>query len=81
MILALPKHDAKGDYPVRQAAQVMLSRRVIADRKAARLTQAELAKRTGLRVETISRIENGKNMPDVATVDKIEAAITDARCS
>jgi transcriptional regulator with XRE-family HTH domain len=35
------------------------------------LTQANLARRAGIRPETLSRLEKGKSTPDVDTVDKI----------
>ena len=38
------------------------------------LTQAELAKRARVRVETLSRLEHAKHSPNVATVDKIVRA-------
>jgi len=44
-------------------------------RKKAKLTQAQLAKRAGIRVATISRPESGKHIPSDATMEKIEAAI------
>jgi predicted transcriptional regulator len=34
-----------------------------------------LAKRAGVRVETLSRLEHGKHSPNVATVDKIVRAL------
>lgn len=41
------------------------------------LSQAEVARRAGIRVETLSRIENGHGNPTVATVRKILRAIAD----
>ncbi|MDX2199565.1 MAG: helix-turn-helix transcriptional regulator [Phycisphaerae bacterium] len=38
-------------------------------------TQAQLAARAGIRVETINRIEKGHNTPDFATIRKIAAAL------
>jgi DNA-binding XRE family transcriptional regulator len=67
----LPKPHAKGNYPAVEAARVLLARKIIRRRRAAGLTQAELAKRAGVRVETLSRLEHARHSPNVATVDKI----------
>jgi DNA-binding XRE family transcriptional regulator len=47
-------------------------------RLAAGLTQAEVARRAGIRVETLSRLENARGNPTVATVSKIVRAINRA---
>jgi DNA-binding XRE family transcriptional regulator len=39
--------------------------------KSTGLTQTDLARRTGIRPETLSRLKKGKSTPDVETVDKI----------
>jgi DNA-binding XRE family transcriptional regulator len=44
-------------------------------RLATGLTQAEVARRAGIRVETLSRLENARGNPTVATVSKIVRAI------
>ena len=72
---SLPKPDAKGNYPAIESARVLLARKIIRRRRAAGLTQAELAKRAGVRVETLNRLEHGKHSPNVATVDKIVRAL------
>lgn len=46
-------------------------------RRRIRLSQAEVARRAGIRVETLSRIENGHGNPTVATVRKILRALAD----
>ena len=46
----LPQPDAKGNYPAVEAARVLLARKLIRRRRAAGLTQAELARRAGVRV-------------------------------
>jgi DNA-binding XRE family transcriptional regulator len=71
----LPKPDAKGNLPAVEAARVLLARKIMRRRRAARLTQTELAKRAGVRVETVSRLEHAKHSPNVATVDKIVRAL------
>lgn len=44
-------------------------------RRAAGLSQAELAEKAGIRAETLSRLENGRGNPTVATVKKILYAL------
>jgi len=39
------------------------------------VSQAELARRAGIRAETLNRIERGRTTPDVATIAKIERAL------
>ena len=72
---ALPKPDAQGNYPAIEYARVSLARKIIKARRAAGLSQAELARRAGIRPETLNRIEKGKHTPSVATLDKIERAL------
>jgi DNA-binding XRE family transcriptional regulator len=69
--LQLPEADAEGNYPAVESARIVLARQIIRRRRAAGLTQSALAKRAGVRVETLSRLEHGKHSPNVATVDKI----------
>lgn len=42
------------------------------------LSQAELARQSGVRVETLNRIERGKTTPDFSTIRKLVAAIRKA---
>ena len=68
---ALPEPDAEGNYPAVASARIVLVRQIIRRRRAAGLTQCDLAKRAGIRVETLSRLEHGKHSPNIATVDKL----------
>ncbi|MDO8628868.1 MAG: helix-turn-helix domain-containing protein [Phycisphaerales bacterium] len=52
-----------------------IARDIIRERKALRLTQAQLAKLAGVRQETICRLEKGLHSPTVRTVDKIDRAL------
>jgi len=67
----LPPRLPSGNYPAVQAVRVGLARKLIKRRWAAHLTQAELARRAGVRAETINRIEKAKVSADTATVTKI----------
>jgi transcriptional regulator with XRE-family HTH domain len=52
---------------------------MIRSRREARLTQTELARRSGIRQETLSRIESGKSKASVRTVEKIQKALARQR--
>jgi DNA-binding XRE family transcriptional regulator len=70
----LPAPDANGNYPAIAYGRLLLARRIVAARSRAGWSQAELARRAGVRKETIHRIEAGKNNPDQSTFTKIEKA-------
>jgi DNA-binding XRE family transcriptional regulator len=55
-----------------------LAERLVRRRGAAGLSQAELARRAGIRPETLNRIERGRTTPDFATVRKLVVAINAA---
>ncbi len=54
---------------------VSLAEKLLRRRLAARLTQAELARRAGVRPETLNRIERGHTTPDFATIRKLVVAM------
>jgi len=74
----LPKPMAGGRFLAVEYARASLARKIIRERRAAGLAQAELARRAGIRPETLNRIEKGRTTPDVATIAKIESALTQA---
>lgn len=74
----LPKPDADGNYPAVEYARASLARKIIRDRAAAGLTQRELAKLAGISFEHLCRIETGKHVPSVPTIDKIDRALRQA---
>jgi DNA-binding XRE family transcriptional regulator len=76
---ALPKLDGRGRFPAVEYARISLARKVIKARHQAGWTQAELARRAGIRPETLNRIEKGKTTPDTATMVKIEQALKSSR--
>ncbi|HUG92693.1 MAG TPA: helix-turn-helix transcriptional regulator [Planctomycetaceae bacterium] len=71
----LPEADADGTRPARESMRVMLAREIIVDRRRLGLTQAELARRAGIRPETLNRIEQRRHSPSIATVEKIDRAL------
>jgi DNA-binding XRE family transcriptional regulator len=76
---ALPLAGADGHYPAVAYARASLARKIIKARRAAGLSQAELARRAAIRPETLIRIEKGKTTPDTATIAKIERALEKAK--
>ena len=70
-----PKADARGRFPALEYARVSLARDLIRARKGAGLSQQALANLTGLRQESISRLETGKYTARPGTVNKIMDAI------
>ncbi|MBI3463306.1 MAG: helix-turn-helix transcriptional regulator, partial [Planctomycetes bacterium] len=71
----LPTPDAEGCYPAIETVRVLIAQDIIRARRRLGLTQAELAERAGVRVETISRLEHAKHSPSIRTVDKIDRAL------
>ena len=76
----LPKADRNGNVPAVAYAKASLARKIIRDRVAAGLSQKELASRAGVRVETLCRIETGKHVPSVATIEKLDRALRRSAC-
>ncbi len=71
----LPEPDAKGNFPAVEYATASLARKIIRDRAAAGLTQRKLAELAGISFENLCRIETGKHVPSVPTIEKIDRAI------
>jgi DNA-binding XRE family transcriptional regulator len=71
----LPPADAAGYRPALPFVDASIARDIIRERRAAGLSQQQLADAAGIRQETLSRIESGKNSPTVRTLRKIERAI------
>jgi DNA-binding XRE family transcriptional regulator len=74
----LPAPDAKGNYPALAALAVIQARDILRARRKLGLSQAELARRAGVRPETLNRIEQGRNKPSVPTMAKIDRALEEA---
>lgn len=77
MLPAYPRRGKHG-WPAASTLRVSIAREIITRRLAAGWTQAELAKRADVRVETISRLEGAKHKPQPATVERIEAVFKKA---
>jgi DNA-binding XRE family transcriptional regulator len=71
---ALPEPDEQGNYPAVEYGRASLARKIILRRESRGWSQAELARRAGIRKETLCRLETGKVTPTIATIDKIERA-------
>jgi DNA-binding XRE family transcriptional regulator len=76
---SLPKPDKHGRFPALEYARISLARDLIRDRKGVGLSQQRLADLAGIRQETLSRIETGKNTANPRTVDKIMRVIESER--
>jgi DNA-binding XRE family transcriptional regulator len=68
---ALPPAAADGTLPALKAGRALLARKLIRRRWAVGLTQAEVARRAGIRPESLNRIEKAKVTADTVTVAKI----------
>ena len=71
----MPEPLPNGNYPALEAMRVSLARSIIRHRRRVGLTQVELARRAGIRPETLNRIERGDRSPSVATVEKLDRAL------
>jgi DNA-binding XRE family transcriptional regulator len=77
----LPAANADGNYPALEYARASIARDIIRHRRRVGLTQMELARRAGIRLETLNQIEQGKHPPSVATIDKIDRALKRAEAA
>lgn len=74
----LPARLANGNYPAAAFLRASMARRLVVERARLRLTQKELADLAGVRLETICRLETGKNTASTATAGKIADALRKA---
>jgi DNA-binding XRE family transcriptional regulator len=74
----LPEPDAEGNYPALEYSRISLARKIIRDRRRLGLTQADLARRAGIRPESLNRIEQGHVSASVRTIEKIDKALRNA---
>jgi len=73
---ALPEPDEHGNYPAISYGRASLARKIILRRESLGWSQTELARRAGIRKETLCRLETGKVTPTIATVDKLDRALS-----
>jgi ribosome-binding protein aMBF1 (putative translation factor) len=74
----LPEADAEGNRPALEYLQASLALKIIRHRRKLGLTQADLARRAGIRPEVLNRIEQSHVAPTVRTIEKIDRALQDA---
>ena len=72
---SLIREAGRGNVDAVDYARASIGRDLRRRRAKAGLTQAQVAARSGLRLETISRLENGRGNPTVATVRRILSAV------
>jgi DNA-binding XRE family transcriptional regulator len=70
-----PKESAANLAPGFDIDRTSLAEKIRVRRRAAGLSQAELARRAGVRTETLNRIERGHTEPDFATIRKLVTAM------
>jgi DNA-binding XRE family transcriptional regulator len=75
----LPAADEHGYYPAAETARAILARKIIRRRRAAGLTQVQLARRAHVRPETLNRIERAERGASPGAVEKIEQALDAAK--
>src|SRR5438270_454325 len=68
----MPEPDADGNFPALEALAVIQARDILRTRRKLGLSQADLARRAGIRPETLNRIEQGRNKPSLPTIAKID---------
>lgn len=70
-----PEPDAQGNFPAVAAIRVSIARTIIRDRAAIGWSQAELARQSGVNVETLNRIERARVSAEAKTVERLENAL------
>ena len=75
----MPEPLPNGNYPAAEALAVIQACNILRARRKLGLSQVELARRAGIRPETLNRIEQGRNKPSVPTIAKIDRALKKAR--
>jgi ribosome-binding protein aMBF1 (putative translation factor) len=71
----LPPVNERGNYPARELTRAVMARDIIRSRRALGWSQAELARRAGIRAETLNRIETAKRSPSLTTYGKVHRAL------
>jgi DNA-binding XRE family transcriptional regulator len=71
----LPKPDSMGNVDAVAFGRTTIARGIIHDRESLGWSQAELARRARINVETLNRIERARVTPTTATLLRIDAAL------
>jgi DNA-binding XRE family transcriptional regulator len=74
----MPPLDENGTYPALEAVRINVAISIIRHRRKIGLPQAELARRAGIRPETLNGIEQGHVDPSLRTIKKIDQALIEA---
>jgi DNA-binding XRE family transcriptional regulator len=75
---AFPPADKHGNRDAIAFAKAAIGRDLVTRRIAAGWTQKELARRAGVRLETISRLEAGRHSPTRETMTRLDGALKKA---
>jgi ribosome-binding protein aMBF1 (putative translation factor) len=76
--VSAPSASAEPEQGEANLDRSALAERLVRRRRVAGLSQAELARRAGVRPETLNRIERGRTTPDFATIRKLVVAMNAA---
>ena len=71
----LPAKLPNGNYPAVEYARAVTARDLIRTRRTLGLSQAELAHKAGVRVETLNRIERAKINASPAVMEKLDTVL------
>ena len=71
----MPAKLPSGNYPAREYLRASIGQEIIRVRRRLGLSQAELARRAGMAIAHLNRLERAKGNPTAATVAKIDAAL------
>ena len=74
----LPAKLREGNYPAVEYARAVTARDLIRSRRRLGLSQTELARRAGVRVETLNRIERAKMAASVTVMEKLDAVLSES---
>jgi ribosome-binding protein aMBF1 (putative translation factor) len=74
----MPERNERGNYPV-EVLDVIMAQGILRARRKLGLSQAELARRAGVRVATLNRIEHGKIERSGRAMEKIDQALRKAQ--
>lgn len=74
----LPQKLPDGNYPAVEYARAVTARDIIRTRRRLNLSQSQLAKRSGVRVEVLNRIERAKLTASPAAMEKLDAVLNES---